>query len=75
MYVRMYVHMYVCNENNDNRIERRNSRVLTISSLRHELFPTRTLKWAGRNSVLIGGLPRATCRVPRGTKGQFSYQI
>ena len=31
--------------NNNNRIERRNSRFLTISSLCHELSPTRALKW------------------------------
>ena len=34
------------NNNNDNRIERRNSRFSTISSLRRELSPTRTLKGA-----------------------------
>ena len=43
----------VFNNNNNNHIQRRNSRFLTISSLRHELFPTYTLKWAGRNHVQI----------------------
>ena len=38
---------------NDSRIQRRNSRFLTISSLRCELSPTRTLKWPGRNRVKI----------------------
>ena len=36
-----------------NRIERRNSRFLTIFSLPHESSPTRTLKWPGRNRVQI----------------------
>ena len=36
-----------------NRIERRNSRFFTISSLRRELSPTRTLKWPGRDRVQI----------------------
>ena len=31
----------------------RSSRLLTISSLRRELSPTRTLKWPGRNRVQI----------------------
>ena len=38
-------------------MERRKSRFffffLTISSLRRELFPTRTLKWPGRSHVQI----------------------
>ena len=33
--------------NNNNRIQRRYSRFFTISSQRHELFPTRTLKRPG----------------------------
>ena len=37
----------------NNRIPRRNSRFLTISSLRRELSPTRTLKWPARNCVQI----------------------
>ena len=44
------------NNNNDddhNRIQRRNSRFLTISSLRRELSHTRTLKWPGRICVQI----------------------
>ena len=36
-----------------NRIQRCNSRFLTISSLRRKLSPTRTLKWPGRNRVQI----------------------
>ena len=40
------------NNNNNNRIQRRNSRFLTISSLCHDLSPTHTLKWLGRNRVL-----------------------
>ena len=39
--------------NNNNRIHRRNSRFFTLSSLRHEPSPTRTLKWPGRNRVQI----------------------
>ena len=39
--------------NYSNRIERRNSRTLTISSLRRELSPTRRLFWPGRNRVQI----------------------
>ena len=35
------------------RIQRRNSRFSTISSLRRELSPARTLKWLGRNCVEI----------------------
>ena len=38
---------------NNNRIQRRNSRFLTISSLRREPSSTRTLKWPGRNRVQI----------------------
>ena len=41
------------NHNHDDRIQRRNSRFLTISSLRREPSPTRTLKWSGRNCVQI----------------------
>ena len=39
--------------NNNNRIERRKSTFFTISSLRRNLSPTRTLKWPGRNCVQI----------------------
>ena len=66
------------NDNNDNdRTERRNSRFVTIS-LRRELSPTRTLKRPGHNRVqinvqYIGISSRATCRVPRGMKGQCSH--
>ena len=42
------------NNDNNNRIQRRNSRFFfTISSQRRELSPTRTLKWPGRNRVQI----------------------
>ena len=42
------------NDNNNNsRIQRRYSRFFTISSQRHELSPTRTLKWPGCNHVQI----------------------
>ena len=41
------------NNNNNNRIQRRYSRLFTISSQRRELSPTLTLKWPGRNRVQI----------------------
>ena len=41
------------NNNNNSRIERRTSRFLTISSLRRERSPTRSLKWPGRIRVQI----------------------
>ena len=41
------------NNNNNNRIQRRYSRIFTISSQRRELSPTRTLKWPGRKRVQI----------------------
>ena len=41
------------NDENNNRIERCNLRFFTISSLLHELSPTRTLKWLGRICVQI----------------------
>ena len=40
-------------DNDNNHIQRRNSRIFTISPLRHEPSPTRTLKWLGRNRVQI----------------------
>ena len=39
--------------NNNNRIQSRSSRFFTISLLRREPSPTRTLKWPGRNRVQI----------------------
>ena len=39
--------------NNNNRNSRRNSIFFTISSLRRELSPTRTLKWPWHNQVQI----------------------
>ena len=41
------------NNNNNNCIQRRSSRFSTISLLRHELSPNRTLKWRRHNSVKI----------------------
>ena len=41
------------NDNNNNGIQKRNSRFFTISSLRRELSPTRTLKRPLRNRVQI----------------------
>ena len=40
-------------DNNDDRIQRRNSNVFTTSSLRHELSSTRMLQWQGRNHMQI----------------------
>ena len=46
--------LFLCNYNNDNNsIQRRNSRFFTIPSLRHEPSPTSTLKWPGHNHVQI----------------------
>ena len=67
------------NNNNNNRIQRRYSRFFTISSQRHKLSPTRTLKWPGRNRVQImcntssGYHMQVSWYVPLGTKGQLSY--
>ena len=41
------------NHNNNHRIEKCDLRFFTISSLRRELSPTRTLKWPERNRVQI----------------------
>ena len=41
------------NNNNNNRIQRHKSRFFTVSSLRREPSPARTLKWPGRNRVQI----------------------
>ena len=43
--------IFLFSNNNNNRIQKRKSRYFTISSLRHELAPTRTFKWPGRNRV------------------------
>ena len=40
----------VQHNNDNNRIQRRNLRFLTISSLHHKLPPIRTLKWPRRKS-------------------------
>ena len=46
------INVFIFNDNNNNNcIERRSSRFLTISSLRRELSPTRTLKWPRRNRM------------------------
>ena len=59
--------------NNKNRIQRRNSRFFTISSLRRETSPTRTLKWPGAqfraNHVRS---QRATCRVTSAHHVQYA---
>ena len=53
--------------------------IFAIFSLHRGLSPTHTLQWPGRNGVQITCnttsmcLSRATCGVPRGTKGQLSY--
>ena len=52
--------------------------LFTVSALRRELSPIRTLKWLGHNRLQItrkhtGRLSRATCRVPRDAKGQLSH--
>ena len=53
--------LYSNSNNNNNRIQRRYSRFYIISSQRHELSPTRTLKWPGRNHVQhIGRFSRAS---------------
>ena len=41
------------NNNNNNHIQRRYSRFFTSSSQRHELSPTRMLKWPRRNRMQI----------------------
>ena len=67
------------NNNNNNCIQRRYSRLFTISSQRRNLSPTRTLKWPGRNRVQItcntlsAYHVQVSCYVPLGTKGQLSY--
>ena len=69
------------NTNNNNHIQRRKSRFFTISSLRREPSPTRTLKWPSRKRVESRAAHRAliTCSmsfyVPRDTKGQLRYQV
>ena len=45
--------MPIINNNDNIRIESRNSRFFTISSLRRKLSPTRTLNWPGSNLVQI----------------------
>ena len=63
--------------NNDNHIQKRNSRFLTISSLPREPSPPRTLKWPERNRVQITGNTSSAYHVQhvvlRGIKGQLSY--
>ena len=66
---------------NNNRIQRRCSRIFTISSQRSELSPTHTLKWLGRNHVQImcstsnAYHVQVSCYVPLGTKGQLGYLV
>ena len=52
------------NNNNNNCIQRHNSRFFTISSLRRELSPTRTLKCPGRNHVQITCSTSSAYHVP-----------
>ena len=55
-------HHHHHHHHHQNRIQRRKSRFLTISSLRCELSPTRTFKYPGRNRVQhIDRLSCATC--------------
>ena len=71
----MFVPDYDNNNNSIDFIERYISRCyfFTISSLRHELSPTCSLKWPGCNPLqCIGRFSRAMSRVPHGTKGQLS---
>ena len=53
--IRIIITIIIDDDDDDNRTERRDSIFfsLTISSLRRELSPTRTLKWPGRNRVQI----------------------
>ena len=64
------------NNNNNNYIQGCSSRFLTISSLRHELSPTRSLKWPGCNRVQImcntSSAHHVQHAVPLSTKGQLS---
>ena len=68
-----------CNNNNNNRIQRRYSRFFTISSQCCKLSPARTTKWPGRNRVQItcntssAHHVQVSCYVPLGTKGQLSF--
>ena len=72
-------HYIWTHNNNNNRMQRRCSRFCTISSQRHELSPTRTFRWPGRNRVQImcntssAYHMQVSCYVPLGTKGQLSY--
>ena len=71
--------LLLLDNDNNNRIQRRYSRIFTISSQRRELSPTRTLKWPVRNHVKItcnttsAFHVQVSCYVPLGTKGQLSY--
>ena len=67
------------NNHHDNRIERRNSRFFTIfycaaNCLQHVGSSGQALSCANHVQH-IGRSSRATCRVPRGTKGQLSYYV
>ena len=65
------------NNNNNNRIQRCNSRFFTISSLCCEPSPTRTLKWPGRKRVQITYNTSSAYHVQHivliAMKGQLSY--
>ena len=45
--------LHIVNNSHNICIQRGSLRFFAISSLRHELFPTRTLKWPGHNCVKI----------------------
>ena len=62
---RQNVHLE-CDNNNNNRFQRRNSRSFTISLKRRELSPTHMLKWPGRNRVQI------TCNTSSTYHGQHA---
>ena len=59
---------------NNNGIEKRNSRIFTIFSLRRELSPTCIAQVAQTQSCATNRALKshAACHVPLGTKGQLS---
>ena len=70
-----------CNAINGNRTERRNSRFSSLRREPSELSPPQSYALVARAQSCanhlqhIGRLSRETFRVPRGTKGQISYQV
>ena len=63
------------NDNNNSHSERHNSRSFTMSSLHHELSPTRRVKWPGHNSVQILCNTSGAHQVPRGMKGSSAIMF